>query len=127
MKKPQLKTNIYKIRFSHTAPRDTEIGNKCFLLAHNDAEVFEFIKCHFITSWGDDERDCPAEYNVIRKKIIRLKGEMNDKDYDFADAFYGITLFGWELIAEDVHQEDFSKSIELGIIELINQEEGNGR
>ena len=122
-----MKTNIYKIRFSHTAPKDTETGIKCFLMAHTDEEVFEYLKYHFNTCWSDDEKDYPAEYDSIRKKIIRLKGEMYDKDYDFSDAYYGITLFGWELIAEGIHQEDFSKSIELGIIKLIDQEKDNGR
>ena len=43
---------------------------------------------------------------------------MNDEDYDYQDAHYGITLYGWELVEKDT-TADFAKMIELGIISKI--------
>jgi hypothetical protein len=43
-----------------------------------------------------------------------LKGQVNDDDYDYSDAYYGITLFGWSLLKENVNT-DYSELIELGI------------
>jgi hypothetical protein len=47
--------------------------------------------------------------------MLRLKGEIEDSSVDFSDAYYGITLYGWELLKENV-VTDYSELIELGII-----------
>ena len=125
--------NIYKIEFLHASPKDREEGIKCLLLAKNDEQVYEWIKSepkigerHLYNGWADLEGENEEfevyndNYDVIGKenfkqKIIRLKGEMNDDDYDFSDAFYGITLFGWSLLKENVNA-DYSELIELGFV-----------
>ena len=121
------KINLYRIVFSHSAPRDTEYGIKGFFLAHNEEEVYDYIDKEFNNRiWRDNEEDhvlSPIDnskhHETFRGKIIRLKGNINDEERDFSDAYYGISFYGWELIAEDVIPEDFSKSIELEIIKLI--------
>ena len=55
------------------------------------------------------------------EKMLRIKGEMNDEDYDYSDAYYGITLYGWELIKENV-TTDFTEMINLGIISRVDEQ-----
>ena len=138
--------NLYKIKFSHTAPKDTKEGLICLLLTQGDDEsVYNWIKSEpkindtaLYNSWSDyeklkydeerevfvdedgDESDMyfsDSEYNPIdfKTKMISIKGEMNDEDYDFSDAYYGITLYGWELLKENV-TTDYSELFELGIL-----------
>ena len=121
--------NLYKITFSHTAPKDQDEGIKGYLLAENDEQVYNYIDKTFnYECWKDADEDEDREpielydddYNVIgtetfKEKIIRIKGEQNDEDYDYCDAYYGITLYGWELVKENA-DGDYSEMIELGII-----------
>jgi hypothetical protein len=125
--------NLYKIEFSHAAPKDISYGFKCLLLAENDEQVYEWIKSEpniegsrLLNSWGYSEKE-GKEFNTysetydcigketFKQKIIRLKGEINDDNYDYSDAFYGITLFGWSLLKENV-TTDYSELIKLGIL-----------
>ena len=125
------KINLYKIVFSHSAPRDTEYGIKGYVLARNEGEVYDYIDNEFNNgTWRDNEEDQVifpignSEYHeTFRGKIIRLRGDINDKFRDFTDAYYGVSFYGWELIAEDVIPDDFSKHIELEIIKPIGGEE----
>ena len=119
--------NLYKILFSHTAPKETKVGIMTYLIAENENSVYNYIdKKYNYKCWKDYEDDCELfdiyddNYNVIgtetfKEKIIRIKGDMNDEDYDYSDAYYGITLYGWELVKENI-DFDLSNVIELGII-----------
>ena len=133
--------NLYEIKFSHTAPKDSKEGIISYLLAENDEQVYEWIASEpkireydLFNSWeeineewedeGRKEDIYDDDYNIIgtetfREKMIRIKGEMNDEDYDFSDAYYGITLYGWKLVKENINESDFKKSIEIGIISKI--------
>jgi len=125
--------NLYKIEFLHASPKDSEIGMKCLLLAENDEQVYEWLKSepkigerHLFNNWNDNETE-NEEFNIyddnyeiiekenFKQKIIRLKGQMNDDDYDYSDAYYGITLFGWSILKENV-TTDYSELIELEIV-----------
>ena len=121
--------NIYKIEFLHAAPKDTERGLKCLLLAENEEQVYEWIKSEpkidersLYNGWANSEEENEEfevyndNYDVIGKenfkqKMISLKGQMNDDDYDYSY----ITLFGWSLLKENVNT-DYSELIELGIV-----------
>ena len=121
--------NLYKILFSHTAPKDSEKGIKGYLLAESDEQVYNYIdKEYNCECWKDSDEDEDREpielydynYDVIgtetfKEKILRIKGEMNDEDYDYSDAHYGITLLGWEVVEENT-TKDFTEMIELGIV-----------
>ena len=129
--------NIYSIKFLHASPKDTEKGLKCLLLADNDEQVYEWIKSEpkigeqrLYNNWTKTEEENEEfgiyndKYDVIGKenfkqKMIRLKGQMND-DYDFSDAYYGITLLGWKLLKENVNT-DYSELIDLGIVYRVNK------
>lgn len=115
-----LDMNLYKILFSHTAPKDTEIGIKCLLLAENDEQVYEYIRSEpklsdhdwLFNGWEEKESNYGVEF---KNKIISIKGEMFDDEYDYSDAFYGIKLFGWELLKENI-TADYSELIDLGVV-----------
>lgn len=118
---------LYKILFSHTAPKDTEDGIKTYITAKDDDQVYSFVdEKHNCGCWKDQEEDGEQldiyddDYNVVgtesfKEKIIRTKGQMNDEDYDCSDAYYGITLYGWELVKE-ITDEELSVLTSLGII-----------
>jgi len=122
--------NLYKILFSHSSPKDTKIGIKTYILAKNEDEVYNYIDKEFnCGGWKDKEDEGEVfdiydkDYKIIgtetfREKILRLKGEMNEEDYDYSDAYYGITLYGWELIKENLN-DNFEELIKLGVIDII--------
>jgi len=122
--------NLYKITFSHTAPKSSKEGIECYLLAENDEQVYNYVDKSFnYECWKDDDEE-PIElydddYNVIgtetfKEKMLRIKGEQNDEDYDYSDAYYGITLYGWELVKENV-DGNYTEMVELGIISNYTQ------
>ena len=122
--------NLYKINFSHTAPKDRKEGLQTFLLADNEEQVYKFIDENFnYGSWKDADEEGDSfdiyddNYNVIGKesfkeKIIRIKGQMHDEDYDYSDAYYGITLYGWELLKENITDDVFFM-VDLGLVASI--------
>lgn len=126
-------SNLYKVEFLHASPKDQKTGIVCLLIAENDDQVYEWIKSEpevsenkLFNCWKDQETD-EEEYNIyddnfnvtgvenFKQRIIRLNGEINDDEYDFSDAYYGITLYGWSLLKENV-TTDYSELIELGIV-----------
>ena len=124
--------NLYKIIFSHTAPKDTIIGIKTYLLAKNDDEVYDYINAKCNSGWEYQEKDCEVfdvyddDCNRIGtetfcEKMMRIKGEINDEDFNFCDAYYGITLYGWELIKVDI-KGNFKELIKLGILNCIEDD-----
>ena len=122
-------SNLYKILFSHTAPKDSKTGIVSYVNADNDEHVYSLIdEKHGYGCWKDSEEEnnrfdiYDDDYNItgtesFKEKIIRIKGEMNDEDYDYSDAYYGITLYGWELVKEGVGEADLSILAGLNIID----------
>lgn len=118
--------NLYRILFRHYAPKDSHSGITTYLLANNDEEVYTYIDSINYGMWSDKNEECPKlniyddEYIVIgtesfKEKMIRIKGLMFDEDYELTDLYYGKTLYGWEVIKEDVNVKDYKELIELGI------------
>lgn len=133
--------NLYNVKFTHCAPRGRDHGSKALLLAENDEQVYEWIasesaqsKCGMYNDWKSKETAVWDEENEVfvdengeyknwydddgnpesfRARMLRLKGELDDS-VDVTDAFYGVTLYGWELLKENV-TTDYSELIELGI------------
>jgi len=103
-------SNLYIINVKHIAPKDSHISIECFLLAENDEAVYAWLdKEKQDEMWSDrNNEDGPCEildddYNVIgtesyKEKIIRIRGDINDDDNDYSEAYYGLTLYGWEEI-----------------------------
>lgn len=122
--------NLYKIIFSHHAPKDSEYGIKAFVLAENDEQVYNWIASNpktnegtLYNSWKNKEEEGgwwndEGESETFKERMLRLKGEIEDDSVDFSDSYYGITLLGWELLKEDI-TTDYSELIELGEIIVI--------
>jgi len=128
--------NLYQIQFSHHSPKDAEFGIKCLLLAQDDNEVYEWMASNptafgerIHTGWKNKEDDNKIFFiyndqyeNVgeesFKQKIIRLTGEIDDPSFDFSDAYYSITLYGWDLLVENV-STDYSELETLGFIQRI--------
>jgi hypothetical protein len=137
--------NLYKVTFSHHAPKDGEQGIKALILAENDEQVFNWIASEpktnegsMFNSWKDREEyswdkeketfvdkdgdevdegwwDEDGNPENFKERMLRLKGEIEDDSVDFSDSYYGITLLGWELLKENV-ATDYSELIELGVV-----------
>lgn len=137
--------NLYKVTFSHHAPKDSEHGIKALILAENDEQVYNWIASEpkinegsMFNSWKDreeyswdkeketfvdkdgdevDEGWCneEGEPENFKERMLRLNGEIEDDSVDFSDSYYGITLLGWELLKENV-TTDYSELIELGVV-----------
>jgi len=128
--------NLYSIEFIHYSPKDSEQGIKCLLLAENDEQVFNFIdEMYQYNTWSEYETDesfkdenkfdiyDDDDLNIIgtetfKERMIRLKGQMNDEDYELQDLYYGVTLYGWKLLKENI-KTDYSELIKLNIIKTI--------
>ena len=140
IQKGEKQVNLYKIKFEHFAPKGSKAGIITYLIAASDEAVYEWMKSEpkvdgesIYINYGYHEEDEEVfdmyddKYNVIgqetfKEKMIRLRGDIHDEEADISDAYYGVTLYGWECIKEDISIE-LSKSIkESGIIvqEILN-------
>ncbi|RPK31751.1 hypothetical protein [Paenibacillus xylanexedens] len=130
--------NLYKIKFEHFAPKGSKAGIVTYLIATSDEAVYEWMKLDksiddnsICTGYVYHEEDeeifdvYDSEYNVIgqesfKEKTIRLRGEIHDEEADVSDAYYGVTLYGWDLVTEEVSLGTIEKVKSLGInIETI--------
>lgn len=126
--------NLYKVMFKHFSQNDSEIGILTYLVAKSDEEVYEWLKSdpklqnetYIYTAYRYRENDRKTykmyddDYNVIgeesyKDKIIRLNGDMFDEDADLSDLYYGKTLYGWQLVKEDVKADVIHLIKEYGI------------
>ena len=126
--------NIYKIMMGHAAPKDWVKVCIGFVLAENEEAVFNWLSSDpklngksIYNSWKEKQEDYEREtgeewdneeYPDFKSRIIALKGEINDDDYDFTDSYYGITLYGWELYSES-GEDGLEYALSLGIITKI--------
>jgi len=126
--------NIYEILFTHYSPKDSETGIKRLLVADNDEEVYDYIKSEpkgIYNNWLENESlvystekdaftyedgsesdeyfaDEQGNPETFKQRMLRLKGEMFDEDFDLSDLYYGKTLYGWQLIQENATKEEIN-------------------
>ena len=106
--------NLYKIIFKHYSSDNDEIGIKAMLLAENDEQVYNWISSEpkindekLYNNWKDKERN--------KDKILSSNGEIAFEDEYCDDFQFGITLYGWELLKENINS-DYTELIELGVV-----------
>lgn len=117
--------NLYTINFEHYSQKDSEQGIYTYLVAQDDDVVYEWIKSepevnqstlYNSYKYNEDEKTYDIyddDYNVVgvenfKDRMIRLQGEMYDEEVELNDLYYGKTLIGWELIKENILEEDIS-------------------
>jgi len=97
---------LYKIIFRHCSPKDTKEGIEECIIADNDKTVLDYVCSKYSEEWIDRDEDdgltdiYDDEYNVIGQeqylvRMLRLRGEYNDPNASYDDAYYGITHYGW--------------------------------
>ncbi|MGR6760281.1 hypothetical protein ACU1JV_00360 [Paenibacillus sp. T2-29] len=126
--------NLYKIMFEHFSQKDSQKGILTYLVADSDSEVYEWIKSEPSSEiWGSifnsykyKEKDKEVfdvydnNYNCVsqegfRDRMIRLHGDMFDEDVELCDLYYGVTLYGWTLVKENVGYDVLQAAKETGI------------
>jgi hypothetical protein len=127
--------NLYRINAEHVCTKDSATYLYSYLTAENDEEVYNWIDKNLVGSvWSEinngefTEDELPPvfeildnDYNTIgsetyKERIIRLKGDMHDEDHDTEDAFYGLTLYDWELVNTNTPTNFICTLVELGIL-----------
>jgi len=97
---------LYKIVFNHIGPKDNEEGIKGWIIADSDKTALDYVCSKYSEEWIDRDEDdgltdiYDDEYNVIGQeqylvRMLRLRGEYNDPNASYDDAYYGITHYGW--------------------------------
>ena len=126
--------NLYRIDVEHVGPKDSHKSIECFLLANNDEDVYKYLDEKLFGLWSGRHKDQQEEpdpedrflnieneyYEVIGRETykqlyMRVKGELNDKDRSYDDAFYGITFYGWHLLQSGVNNDQIKNITNLGI------------
>ena len=126
--------NIYKINVEHAAPKNSWTNIECFLLAEDEESVYQWLDEKESGCWSDRGNEdglidiYDEDYNVIgqesyKEKMLRIKGEINDDDRSFDDAYYGLTFYGWELV-EFPNIEDAIKILDSAEILVRVTKEG---
>lgn len=129
--------------FEHFSPKDSQQGLITYLVANSSEDVYEWFKKEpqlpdgnrLFNSYKYSEEDNKVfelyddKYNIIgeenfKEKMIRLGGEMFDEDRELNDLYYGLTLYGWELVKEGVKPDALQMIKDYGIqIEQVAKSE----
>lgn len=126
--------NLYKIMFEHYSPKDSMKGIITYLAANSDEAVYEWLKSEpklsdgttIYNSYKYSEEDnitfdiYDSDYNVIgeesfKDRMIRLCGDMFDEDKELNDLYYGLTLYGWEQVKDNISSTAIQVIKESGI------------
>lgn len=118
---------LHKIMFKHYAPKDSEEGIRAYVLAVDEKTILQYVSNLTGGVWADRMReDGPLEihdedYEVIgtetvEEHLLRFRGDMEDPVADTSDAYYGVTLWGWDEGVE-ISDEDAAVLLRLGIAE----------
>lgn len=101
---------LHKIQIRHCAPKDCKEAIVCYVLADNENQILSYIDKELLFgTWGDRNDDSLSEPLSITdddgetigsefyyEKMLRLRGEFNDENADYSDAYYGVTHYGWD-------------------------------
>lgn len=99
---------IHTIKIRHCGPKDCKESIVCHVLATDESKIMEHIDKELLSGiWNDrHEQDGLFEYrdedyNVLgsehyKERMLRYRGEFNDPNADYSDAYYGITHYGWD-------------------------------
>lgn len=118
--------NLHKILIRHCAPKDCKESLVCWAIANNEGEILAKLDKEFTYgSWTDrDAEDGELEVHdddgnvtgteTYLQKMARVRGEFNDDNASYEDAYYGVTHYGWSE-PTPITPEDAQRLIELGV------------
>lgn len=129
--------NLYVIKFEHYSQKDSKIGIVTYVVAENDAQVYEWIKSEpkgedwvIFNSWKYYEED-GTEYELydgdikcigeesFKDHIIRVCGQMYSEHSSYDDLYYGKSYFGWDIIKENIQEHQIDVLMEtIGLVVL---------
>ena len=105
---------LFKILVRHHAPKDSHGAVEGFLLRDTEEEVCDWVMTNLglcdldeldeeVEFW-DEEHESPDTI-TRRESLLRNNGQIYHPDNDYADAYYGITHYGWEEVGEPTPDE----------------------
>jgi hypothetical protein len=123
---------LYAIQIRHCSPKDCKESIVGYVITENDTAIFDYIDKQLMfgtwSEWQEDSLTDPLiiyddDCNVIgdeffKEKMLRLRGEFNNPDADYSDAYYGITHYGWSE-GKEISDEESNMLIRLGIATKI--------
>jgi len=83
---------LYEILQRHCAPKDCVENTIGYVIADNDMQVLKYIDKELNYDGWYDRQELDDGYI---DKMLSMRGEFNDDDADYSDAFYGVTHYGW--------------------------------
>ena len=129
-------SKLHKILARHFSPKDSIDCVFLYVVADSERTVFDKLDSPCIGNAGRiftfgawSERDESGEvldvydssYNIVGQetnvqKMMRIRGDYNDQDFDTSDAYYGVTAWGWDE-GVDITEEDAQALFRLGLAE----------
>lgn len=114
--------NLYKIIVLHGGPKDRHTSTEEYVIADNDRQVMEYIDInHNYEGWRDSDRMIEVEEGTeitMVDWVLQNKGDLDDEE-GWEDAYYGITLWGWDEIATMLPPSDIEVLERLGVAKKI--------
>ncbi|NCP98035.1 hypothetical protein GW796_08870 [archaeon] len=125
---------LFSILIRHCSQKDSKEAIVGYFIAANDTIIMNYIDKELMSGiWTDrnnDSLDSPIEIKdeddiligveCYKERMLRLRGEFNDQDADYSDAYYGITHYGWNEGIE-ISKEQEKELIILGVAVNINE------
>lgn len=111
---------LYKILLRHCSPKDCVEVIHSYVVANDEtALMVRLDKEHNYGIWKETtEEEIEYKKNVKEtklEKMLRLKGEYNNPDASYDDAYYGISHWGWEY-HRDISEEEYKMLMKLEMI-----------
>lgn len=120
---------LWELKFRHYAPKGSEEGIICYLVAESSEQIYEFLKTDpRIPDGTDDEKGIYVDWmdkddpdNELydenhKNRLIGCCGEMYDDEAELNDLFYGLTHYGWRIIDEHFKKIEINTLKSYGII-----------
>lgn len=123
-------SKLYTVLVRHVAPKDSHDAIEALVIADDEVALRDRIDREFnYDRWAERDADgetwevCGEEQcgelaeETVLERMLRLRGDFNDDDNDslYEDAYYGCTLYGWDLGVE-LAPEQIPVLLSLGMI-----------
>lgn len=117
---------LFKIMQRFSAPKDNVEFVFKYVLAENEEIVFRHID--ILANWTMcDEGEMFDVYDgyqlviqeSLTEKLMRLRGDINDEDFELEDLDYGVTQWGWDEGSE-ISVDDSATLVRLNLAEVWN-------